>query len=376
MAAPGAVLAARIALALGTDKRAWKAVAVVVAAFFTPLILVFVCLLGIANGTANHNNAAINLTFNGGTIPSSMPGEYHTYITEMRDCFSALDNAVDMISRDCDWEDGELDMIRVKAVFYALFFGEDDLSLKKAEAREFVDCFLEYETRTRPCEDEDHHDEDEDCEEEYEVAIPIADLQTIYQNVSVHIGRSLTPEDMTNINEIYLRVTRGDFSVDSGNVSLEGGPNGTHDLIRELTADDDSPAPTGDYQSPIDGDWRSMVSCEFGSAGYAGHTGLDLAVPTGTPIRAVADGRVLFTRASSGGYGIHLAISHGGGGSPSGGVVTLYAHNSRLLVGEGQTVTKGQVIALSGSTGNSTGPHLHLEFVIDGTPQNPRGFLP
>jgi len=368
MALPAAAIAAKAALALATDKRTWKVIGVIIAAAATPFILIIVCVLGLVSGTANHNNAALNLTFNGGTIPASMPAEYQTYITEMRDCFTALDAAVTAIGSECEWEDGELDMIRVKAVFYALYFGDDNLSLRASEARSFVDCFLTYETRTRPCTDSSHHDEDEDCYETYRVAIPITDLPTVYANVGAHIGRTLTPEDMANINEIYLRVTRGDFSVGFGAVSLTGGANNTHGLIADLTAGDDSPAPSGGYVSPVPGDWRSMVSCEFGT-GYAGHTGMDLAVPLGTDIYAVADGTVLFTRASSTGYGIHVAINHGGG------VVTLYAHCSKILVGEGQRVSKGEVIALSGSTGNSTGPHLHLEFVVNGTPYNPRSYL-
>jgi murein DD-endopeptidase MepM/ murein hydrolase activator NlpD len=307
-----------------------------------------------------------------------MPAEYHTYITEMRACFAALEAAAEDIAAECEWEEGtELDrgglpdMIRLKAVFYALYFGDDNLSLRASEAREFVDCFVEYETRTR--EDEDAGGDDGDVGDEqdggeYTVAIPIADLQTVYANVGAHIGRALTPEDMANINEIYLRVTRGDFSVGFGSVSLTGGSNGTHGLISDLTAGDERPAPTGAYGSPIPGDWRGLVSCEFGT-GYVGHTGIDLAIPVGTEIKAVADGTVLFTRASSTGYGIHVAVNHGGG------VVTLYAHCSKILVGEGQKVTKGQTIALSGNTGNSTGPHLHLEFVIDGVPHNPRGYL-
>lgn len=315
MAGPGAVLAAKAALALATDKRTWKAAAIAVAAICMPLILVVVCVLGIASGTAHHNNAAVNLTFNGGAIPASMPAEYRTYITEMRDCFAALDAALAAISRECEWEDGdgnsaELDMIRVKSVFYALYFGDDNLSLRKSEARAFLECFFVYDTNTRPCDDDDC--DDDDCEE-YDIAIPITDLQTVYASVGSHIGRALTPEDMANINEIYLRVTQGDFSVE-GNVSLEGGSNGTHALIAELTAGDDSPAPTGGYVSPIDGDWRSMVSCEYGT-GYAGHTGMDLAVPLGTPVYAVADGTVLFTRASSGGYGIHVAIRNAQSGN-------------------------------------------------------------
>ena len=115
-------------------------------------------------------------------------------------------------------------------------------------------------------------------------------------------------------------------------------------------------------------DWRSLVTCEF--AGYAGHTGIDMGIPIGTEIKAVAAGKVLYTKLASTGYGYHVVINHGGG------FVTLYAHNSRILVHEGQEVAQGDTIALSGSTGRSTGPHLHLEFVIDGVPMNPRGYLP
>ncbi len=273
MAIPAAALAAKAAVVLATDKRTWKVIGVIIAAALMPFILVIVCILGLVSGAAHHNNAALNLTFNGGAIPASMPAEYQTYIAEMRDCFAALEDAVAEISSECEWEEGtELDMIRVKAVFYALYFGDDNLSLRASEARAFVDCFIEYETRTRPVEgddDDDSDSDDEDQEEEYTVAIPIADLQTVYANVGAYIGRTLTPEDMTNINEIYLRVSRGDFSVGFGAVTITGDSNGTHALIAELTAGDDSPAPTGGYGSPIPGDWRSLVSCEFGT-GYEG----------------------------------------------------------------------------------------------------------
>ncbi|MCI8654122.1 MAG: M23 family metallopeptidase, partial [Angelakisella sp.] len=84
---------------------------------------------------------------------------------------------------------------------------------------------------------------------------------------------------------------------------------------------------------------------------------------------AVKDGRVLFVRYKQTGYGNHVAIDHGGG------LVTLYAHCSEILVTEGQTVTAGETIAKSGSTGRSTGPHLHLEVIQGGVPQDPRNYL-
>lgn len=86
------------------------------------------------------------------------------------------------------------------------------------------------------------------------------------------------------------------------------------------------------------------------------HNGLDIAAPAGTPIKAVASGEVVLSRFYSG-YGYTVIIEHGPG------FRTLYAHASRLVAKEGQLVSAGDTIALVGSTGNSTGPHLHFEII-------------
>ena len=99
------------------------------------------------------------------------------------------------------------------------------------------------------------------------------------------------------------------------------------------------------------------------------HAGIDLAAPTGTPIYATADGMV--DRAEwSGGYGNLVEINHGKG------LQTRFGHLSRILVHPGDRVKRGQVIALMGSTGRSTGSHLHYEVRIDGHAVNPVPFLP
>ena len=94
------------------------------------------------------------------------------------------------------------------------------------------------------------------------------------------------------------------------------------------------------------------------------HRGIDISCPTGTPVYAGADG-VVDIAGWNNSYGYYVVISHGSG------YTTLYAHNSQLLVKQGQRVTRGQQIAKSGSTGNSSGPHLHLEISIKGKLQDP-----
>lgn len=98
---------------------------------------------------------------------------------------------------------------------------------------------------------------------------------------------------------------------------------------------------------PVDGTWRH-------------HNGIDIAIPTGTPVKPVAPGVVVYSGSRSG-YGNTVVVEH------DNGIITLYAHNSRILVAEGQPVTSESTLALSGSTGRSTGPHLHFEAWQAGT---------
>lgn len=102
------------------------------------------------------------------------------------------------------------------------------------------------------------------------------------------------------------------------------------------------------------------------------HTGLDISRRSGTPIVA-ADGGQVFFAGWRGGYGNAVIINHGTQGSSS--YATLYGHMSRIAVGSGATVSKGQVIGYVGSTGFSTGAHLHFEVRVNGSPVNPLGFL-
>jgi murein DD-endopeptidase MepM/ murein hydrolase activator NlpD len=98
--------------------------------------------------------------------------------------------------------------------------------------------------------------------------------------------------------------------------------------------------------------------------------GIDIASSRGTPIYAADDGYVVLSGQDTWGYGNQIVIDHGNG------YLTRYAHLQKLMVKAGDIVKKNQQIATMGSTGRSTGPHLHFEVIYAGVRRNPLGFLP
>ena len=127
---------------------------------------------------------------------------------------------------------------------------------------------------------------------------------------------------------------------------------------------------TGQLGWPVSGEITSPYGYRihpiWGTTIY--HSGIDIGVDEGTPVHA-ADSGVIVWSGWMGGYGYAVVIDHGNGLS------TLYGHNSELAVDEGQSVSKGQVVAYAGSTGNSTGPHVHFEVRENGDPVDPMGYL-
>lgn len=113
---------------------------------------------------------------------------------------------------------------------------------------------------------------------------------------------------------------------------------------------------------------NAMITSQFGFRWGRPHQGIDMAAPIGTPILSAEHGKVVFSGWKQG-YGNFIAIDHGHG------YTTHYAHCSKLMVQPGQTVTKGQPIGKVGTTGHSTGPHLHFEVVANGVHRNPVKFL-
>lgn len=137
------------------------------------------------------------------------------------------------------------------------------------------------------------------------------------------------------------------------------------EVIRIGTKPKPKNAATGRFGRPVSGGY---VSSAFGNRSRGYHTGLDIALSYGAPVYASDGGTVTFS-GWSGGYGYMIKINHGNG------YETLYAHCSRLAVKNGAKVAKGQVIAYVGSTGNSTGPHVHFEIRKNGSYMNPSNYI-
>lgn len=123
-----------------------------------------------------------------------------------------------------------------------------------------------------------------------------------------------------------------------------------------------NPAASGNFMWPTQG----TLTQYFGVY----HSGIDIAYAVGIPIMAADGGYVSYAGWDNTGYGYEVLINHGNG------FTTRYAHLSQYYVDAGQPVARGQVIAAMGSTGNSTGPHLHFEVIYGGVPQNPLFYLP
>lgn len=124
---------------------------------------------------------------------------------------------------------------------------------------------------------------------------------------------------------------------------------------------------------PVVGGWtwpvRGRVTSEYGRRWGRAHEGIDIGAPTGTTIVAARGGRVTYTGRMSG-YGLLTLVDHGGG------IVTAYAHQTRFGARTGDAVSAGQPIGYVGCTGSCTGPHLHFEVRVNGSPRNPRNYLP
>jgi len=366
MTDPATIAAAAKTAALFANDKARKGIGWIIVAILSPFIVVIALIAALFSGTSRHNSNAVDLCFFGGYMPPDVPADYRRNIETMQGSFAGLDDAVTEINGMA--EDGQVDAILVKSIYFSLFFGAGF----SVDNKGFADCFVRYEQREREVESESVNEDGEIVVnvtiETYTVATPLTSLPEIYTRLEMILGRGVTVDERNNAAEIYRHIVYGDNTPTYG---LE-----FDDWLCGLPLSSEPFVGTNGFCSPVGANWRSMVTSEFGyrrdpfTGERTGHAGIDLGAPKGTSIRAALGGTIRLVRFSTTGYGYHVMIDHGGG------FTTLYAHCAKILVYEGQEISAGDIIAQVGSTGRSTGNHLHFEVMIKGEKQNPRIYLP
>jgi murein DD-endopeptidase MepM/ murein hydrolase activator NlpD len=210
--------------------------------------------------------------------------------------------------------------------------------------------------------------------DKYKVS-PYAIINSEYNHLQNAVPSSLIPANAlqimipggtTNKVAVYWKPTINlkPASACSSNCGSENGKNGTIEF-------GGGPGSCGFQQNGGgDGNLRLPLSGYTVVRGFSSyHSGIDLAKPTGSPVYAAGTGTIIFAGWSDWGYGNSIVIAH----TP--GLMTLYGHLSQIDVSCGQFVKQGQLIGNVGSTGNSTGPHLHFEIRVNQVPVNPTGYL-
>ena len=228
MAAP---VLARVAAALLTNEDDRKTIGWVLALLLSPLILLAVFLCCFGDGASQHNNAVVSAAFYGAELSSQIPAEYRAHITEMQEAFSLLDSATVYVNQKA--EGGSLDPVQVKAVFFALCFGDN--APTRAAADRFVDCFYKTETRTRMVTVTQEDGTEELVEETYEVAVPLS-MAEVYENLSTWRGSVVTDEERSNAVDIYAMVM-GSMGGDAFNGDYEPGGSAPIELDASMLTD-------------------------------------------------------------------------------------------------------------------------------------------
>ncbi len=196
---------------------------------------------------------------------------------------------------------------------------------------------------------------------EYEVVIKYDDTKYLDYSEKIQDGRNGRSEITTNAT--YENGVLANIEVLKENVLLEK----KDEIYVQGTKEIPYWRATGEFVTPVEN--IRKVTSGFGWRHWSKHTGVDLAGKTGEPILASDSGTVTFAGSGVGGYGKMIIIDH------ENGYQTYYAHNSKLYVKEGDHVVQGDVIAALGSTGNSTGPHLHFEILYEGEALDPADFV-
>jgi murein DD-endopeptidase MepM/ murein hydrolase activator NlpD len=357
----------KLLLSLLTSKEGRKILLVVVVVITMPFWLTMFVYSTLNEEGSLHNKHLIDTEFNDLSYDESLPDDYKNHLEQFKLSFDAIDNSYKNIKN----LEGEMDIELIKIILFSFKFEDSNYLFADFDSDKYINCFIDYiDKEIIIVEDDPLTSVDEETKQIITKAIPIKDFNVYITNVSIYLGVDVDSDKQMMISQIknYLNSSSNEGE------SLAG-------LLNELFIESESKEYVGGtFGSPFIDEWNTNVTSEYGprepfllpngKTTSSFHTGIDLAREEGTSLLAVNDGVVILTKYTNEGLGIYCVVDHGGG------VITVYGHCSKLLVFEGQRINKGDVIAEVGSTGNSTGNHVHFMVYKSGETENPRNWLP
>lgn len=364
------------AAALLTDRDVRSSAGKLVLVIISPLLLIVMLFTSIGAGASEHNREVIDTLFEYRTVPASAPAEFRQYIEGMQMYFRKIDEQAAALQQETE---GPLDTIQMKSMFLSMFLEETIPSYTDEDMKSYAMCYVEETASEDASEDEkeknaEEDKDSEDADKEKKKYSVLYDLDAITENIRSGMNITVSEKMIESYQSIIGYVNPGkNASTDGEGIPL------SEEFAEIIKESEKKPYVGGIMGSPFADGWQTKVTSEFGSRSPItlpdgtvtdeAHTGMDMGAAGGTPILAVNDGTVVYVRNHSIGLGLHLAIDHGDG------ILSVYGHTSRIIVKEGDRIRKGQKIAEVGTTGYSTGNHLHLEIWEDGKAQNPRNYL-
>lgn len=352
------------------DKENRNKIGKVLLAIAAPFLLLSGIVFSMAEGAAQHNHAVISYVFYGGNLPRDMPQDYARFLSAFRNNFVSVEQEIKQYTDEI--VEGNFDLEMMNIIVFSLYVDQDANVILNLPVDDYVRCFMDREhiiEEQEPSIDEEGNEIEQPPIEYFEVTV-LSNQSEIYSRITDLTGISVN-EKQSVINEVYRFLHDVGEADDAGTLTV---------LLQEAFEKSELTAYVGgEFGSPFEDGWKQKVSSEFGSRTPIKlpdgvitedfHNGLDMAASEGTDVLAVNDGTVVLVVDSDVGLGRYCVIDHGGG------IFTVYGHNSKVIVSEGQMIIKGQKVADVGMTGYATGNHLHLEVIVDRKCVNPRRYL-
>lgn len=334
---------AKVAISAAKDKRFWKILGSIISVVIALLFLITACCTAACEAVSTAGLSLIDSAFNISSTPENTDEITKQTLEQYRNKNLSIESTSSTLCPG-------IDTLRIQSAYFIL--RENGTFTEDISEEDLIDCFV---TQIENLDGETYY-------------IPVESDEKVYGNIEDKFSVAIDETSRKNVGELYKYLL-----TKLGPRENSGGSGRIADLLKN----DDSPYIGGSFSSPLPSiNWKSHVTSEYGyrihpiSGVRKLHSGIDIAAGKGTAIHAVQSGKVLFVRYYDTGKGYHVVLNHGGK------ITTTYAHCSKIVVTAGDIITKGQIIAYVGSTGDSTGPHLHFEVSKNGETQNPRNWLP